>query len=164
MVHGVANGDYKGHLKRIFLEESVGRQIKIISTEHSFRWWCVVTGKNGRYAWSITFNRRRASHHPKCDDATKTGRGARKWSCSVSKTWKKIKIITNLNSWSTVGSVLLNKFTVFVAIRNSVSLYYKFVYIGKWGMTDTNVVFVVSQLNDQKFNLLTMTKRQRFFS
>lgn len=45
----------------------------------------VVTQKNGRYAWSITPNRRRARHHRRCDDATAPGRGTTKWDYAVSR-------------------------------------------------------------------------------
>lgn len=44
----------------------------------------VTTQKNGRYAWSITPNRRRARHHRGCDDATAPRRGATKWDYAVS--------------------------------------------------------------------------------
>lgn len=47
----------------------------------------VTTQKNGRYAWFITPNRRRAQHHRKCDDATAPRRGATKWNNAVSKTF-----------------------------------------------------------------------------
>lgn len=51
----------------------------------------VTTQKNGRYAWSITPNRRRARHHRKCDDATAPWRGATKWDYAVSVYFKCVK-------------------------------------------------------------------------